>query len=224
MTTAETAAPSNPDQVPDQVTVTGVGAVAVAADRVRIALGVQVLRPDAGEAFATASRTVADLLAVLADNGVPARSVRTQDLTFGPQTQWEGSREVMLGYQASQRLVVTLDALATVERVLSQVVARSGPGIRVDEVSLISHDTDAASTAARERAMADARAHAEHWAALSGRSLGRVLRIDETAGALQPSGRAFAKRAAPAAADAGMPVAGGDTELSVTVTVRWQLV
>lgn len=211
--------PAAPD-APDTVTVTGSAIVGSVTDRVRLVLGVQVVRPEPGEAFATAARTVTELLAVLADNGVDARAVRTQDLQLGPQTRWEGDREVMLGYQASQRLAATVEDLTSVERLLSQVVARSGPGIRIDEVTLVSHDTDAALARARELAVADARTRAEHYAALTGRTLGRVLAIDET-----PSAAPVHRRApkVEALAAASMPIATGDTELGVTLTVRYEL-
>lgn len=69
---------------PDGITVVGRGTASAAVDRVTVSLAVEVLRAEPGDAWAVASGTATRLLAVLADDGVDARSVRTSDLTLGP--------------------------------------------------------------------------------------------------------------------------------------------
>jgi uncharacterized protein YggE len=64
------------------VTVIGSGTAAAAVDRVTISLAVEVARAEPGDAFAGAAATAAQLLTILADGGVDARSVRTSDLTL----------------------------------------------------------------------------------------------------------------------------------------------
>lgn len=204
------------------VSVVGTGRAAAAVDQVGVTLGVEILRPDAGEAFRTAAGTVTRLLTILADNGVDARSVRTADLSLGPRTDYRDGHEVLLGYQAGQRLLLQLDGLGQVEQILSEVVAKGGPGVRIDQVTLTAGDPQDALTAARAAAFADATARAEQYAVLAGRTLGAVQRISEIEhGGSIPLSAAmgFARSAA---ADS-MPVAGGDTEVSVSVQVNWAL-
>lgn len=205
---------------PDGITVTGTGSAAAAVDQVGIAVGVQLLRPDAGEAFRTAAVTITNVLSVLADNGVDARSVRTAELSLGPRTDYRGGQDVLLGYQASQRLSVLLEDLGSVERILSDVVARGGAGVRIEQVSLTARDPQGSLRAARDAAFADATAKAEHYAGLAGRALGAVQRISEPefAGAVPLS--AFA-RISPDASGTVMPVAFGDTQVTASVQVRW---
>jgi len=179
-----------------------------------------VLRPDAGEAFRTAAGTVSNLLAVLADNGVGARSVRTADLTLGPRTDYRDGQEVLLGYQAAQRLNVQLDDLGSVERILSDVVARGGVGVRIDNVSLTAGDPQVSLRAARDAAFADATAKAEHYAGLAGRTLGAVQRISEPEFAGSTPLGAFSRSSMNASANS-MPMAFGDTEVTANVQVRW---
>jgi len=204
----------------DGITVTGTGRAAAAVDRVGIDVGVQVLRPDAGEAFRTAAVTVTNLLSVLADNGVDARSVRTAELSLGPRTDYRGSQEVLLGYQASQRLSVQLEDLGGLERILSDVVTRGGVGVRIDGVSLTAGDPQASLRQARDAAFADATAKAEHYTGLAGRTLGAVQRISEPEFAGSVSLGAFSRSSKDASANR-MPVALGDTEVTASVQVRW---
>lgn len=212
---------SSPTPAQDSgITVDGYGVASTPVDQVVITLGVEIMRPDAGEAFRTAGATVTRMLSILSDNGVDARSVRTAELSLGARTDYRDGAEVLLGYQASQRLIVQLDALGVVETILSEVVARGGVGVRIDSVTLSSADPVAAQRTARNAAFGDAAAKAQQYAELAGRELGPVVRIDETADRGGPVPLSFA-RSRIATVAGSMPVATGDTEIGVSVTVRW---
>lgn len=164
---------------PEGITVVGRGAAAAAVDRVTISLAVEVVRAEPGDAWAVASGTATRLLAVLADDGVDARSVRTSDLTLGPRVEFQGNRQQVVGYQAGQRLTVVRDGLHGIERLLTDVAGLGGEGVRIDGVSLTPGHPQDALTRARDAAFADADATARQLARLAGRTLGRVRWIDE---------------------------------------------
>lgn len=200
------------------ITVTGTGRAMAAVDRVTVTLGVEIVRPDAGEAFRTAATSVTGVLAVLADHGVDSRSVRTADLSLGPRRTYRDNEQVISGYEATQRLVVSLDGLATVDRMLTDLVARAGEGLRIDQVALTAGNPRDAESDARTAAMIDAREQATALAALAGRQLGPVVRIVE--GPEQGS-RPVAMMAYRAADSATMPVATGDTTVTVSLSVHF---
>jgi uncharacterized protein YggE len=206
----------------DGATVFGTATVSTPVDRVAITIAVEIIRPDAGEAFRLAADTVTRLLAVLADDGVDARAVRTLDLSLGPRTEWVDTREVLIGYQASQRLLVKLDGLAGLERLLSDTATRTGPGVRIENVTLTAEDADAALEQARERAWAEALTKAQHLARLAGRALGPVQWIQEGSTDHGPFRRSAPVALAGGAFAKDMPVAGGDTDVTAAVSVRWR--
>ncbi len=210
------------DNLSDGITVFGGATVPTTVDRVAITLGVEIIRPDAGEAFRLAAETVTRLLAVLADDGVDARAVRTLDLSLGPRTEWVDNREVLIGYQAGQRLLVKLDGLAGLERLLSDAATRTGHGVRIESVTLTAEDADAALEQAREQAWSDALTKAQHLARLAGRSLGPVEWIQEGSTDHGPLPRPVAVALATGGHAKDMPVAGGDTDVSATITARWR--
>lgn len=197
----------------------GRGAAAAAVDRVTISLAVEVVRAEPGDAWAVASGTATRLLAVLADDGVDSRSVRTSDLTLGPRAEFQGNRQQVVGYQAGQRLTVVRDGLHGIERLLTDVAELGGEGVRIDGVSLTPGHPQDALIRARDAAFADADASARQLARLAGRILGRVRWIDErpAPGAPRPM---MAMRAAVAES---MPVATGDAEVSIEITVCFEL-
>jgi len=199
------------------ITVIGSGTAAAPVDQVTISLGVEVVRAAPGEAFTAAAGTATRVLSILADGGVSSRSVRTSDLTLGPRTEYQNGRQLLLGYQAGQRLTVLLEGLHGIERLLTDVATLGGEGVRIDGVTLMAGHPQEAMTAAREAAFADANEKARQLATLADRPLGEVQWIDE-----RPSGGGprpmMAMRAAAAEA---MPVATGDTQLTTEVTVHW---
>src|SRR5664279_2408688 len=140
---------TSPDNQPQGITVVGSGSASAAVDQVSIALAVEVVRAEPGDAFAGASVTATRLLAILADGGVDSRSVRTSDLTLGPRTEYANGRQQLLGYQAGQRLTVLLEGLAGIERLLTDVATLGGEGVRIDAVTLTASHPEQAMAAAR---------------------------------------------------------------------------
>lgn len=206
------------EQQPSGITVVGHGSASATVDRVTISLAVEVVRAEPGEAWVVASGTATRLLAVLADDGVDARSVRTSDLTLGPRIDFNGNRQQVVGYQAGQRLTVVRDGLHGIEQLLTDVARLGGEGVRIDGVSLTPGHPQDALAQARESAFADATAKAEQLAALADRRLGRVLWIDERppGGGPRPMNGTFARMASAEV----MPVATGDAEVGVAITVH----
>ena len=200
------------------VTVVGAGSAPAPADQVSILLGVEVVRAAPGEAFTAAAETTTRVLAILADNGVDARSVRSRDLTLGPRSEYRNDREVLVGYAAGQWLEVLRQGLDGIERLLTDVATLGGEGVRIDGVTLNAGHPEEAMTAAREAAFAAATTAAEHFAAMAGRTLGQVEWIDERPSMGRPHPMMGGDHLASAMA---MPVATGDTEVHAEVTVHW---
>lgn len=200
------------------ITVTGTGTAPTAVDQVLIALGVEVVKAQPGEAFAAAAAVTTELLRVLADGGVSSKSVRTSDLTLGPRTDYQDGHPRVVGYQAGQRLTVLLEGHAGIDRLLGDVAELGGQGVRIDGLSLIAGNPRQAFARARESAFADATAKAEQLAELSGRTLGLIQWIDESPGdrPLHP-----ATEARMMAADTAMPVATGSTTVRTDLAVHW---
>lgn len=201
------------------ITVIGAGRAGTPVDQVLLTLRVELLRPDAGEAFAVASEATDAVLAVLADNGVDARAVRTAELSLGPRTDIRDGREILLGYVAAQRLQVRVEALGQLPRLLTEVVRRGGAGIRIENVQLQAADPVDARRRARDAAYADAKAIAEQYAQLAGRALGELRTLDETAGAAGDPQPKFAVRAMAVSAD--MPIATGDEQVEIKLLAHW---
>jgi len=202
------------------IKVLGNGVAKAAVDQVDLELGIEVVRADAGEAFQAAAATATSLLAVLADRGVDSRHVRTAALRLGPKMTYRDGEERLVGYAAGQNLSATLRGLSTLGPLLTDIATAGLDGVRIDNVSLSSSDPAVAAASAREAAVADARARAEQYATLIGRTLGEVTGIEEVSAQHNPRPMREAKMMAAAAGD--MPVGSGDETVAASVVVRYE--
>ncbi len=200
------------------VTVTGTGRVAVTPDVVRLDLRVGHDAPDVATALSGASSGILTVGRVVREAGIADADIRTLDANVSQRYDNTGTA---VGFTAQQRLGVTVRRLERVGVVLDAAAAAVGNALLVDQVRLDVADRTDALARAREGAFAEARAKAEQYSALAGAELGAVLGVAES-GAMPlfaPKAMAFAARDMAG----GMPVEGGELELSATVTVTWDL-
>ncbi len=198
------------------ITVVGHGEASGSPDVFMATVGVSVRsRRIAGVMAEVKAKARAVIDAVL-ESGVAAEDVRTAWMSVHPQ--FDGNK--IAGYAADNSVRITVRELSKVSDVLDKAVSAGGEAAQLSGVSFDLQDSTDLSTQARERAFADAKARAEQYATLSGGTLGKVLRIDETGGHSNPSPRAeFAMlRAA-----GGPPVEAGQQTVSAEITVTWEL-
>lgn len=201
-----------------RVTVVGTGIASVSPDVVRLDLRVGHDAADVAAALMGASRGISAVGTAVRDAGVADADIRTLDASVGQRYDQTGSPA---GFTAQQRLRVTVRRLEAVGDLLETAAAVAGNALLVDQVRLDVADRTTGQREARDAAFAEARAKAEQYAALSGSGLGEVLEVAESGAAPYPAGTgmAFAAREM----SAGMPIEGGDLEMTSTVTVTWEL-
>ncbi len=204
------------------ISVSGQGIARVEPDIAIITMGVREEAPLARDALAAASATTARIMGQLRGLGLPERDLRTSSLGLNPV--WDRSktadRHRIVAYAANSDLTVTLRDLTMVGSALD-AVTRVGAN-RVSGPYFEVSDMDAARKQARAQAMEDALARATQLASSVGLELGQALKITEGRGPDDDyDAMPFAPRAAMAMSDASaeMPVAAGESEVSVSVSV-----
>jgi uncharacterized protein YggE len=199
------------------VVVDGVGRVSGTPDVLRVTLGVSVRRADVSSAMAAASSRQNKVRAALRHRGVAARDLQTSDVSVYPETDNRGRPN---GYRVTETLTAKLRHLDTAGRAITDAVSAGGNETVVQGVSFALEDNAALLAQARDDAYADAKAKAERYAHLSGRSLGEVQLVAESADPGQARPVPYAALEDKAAA---MPIDPGTSDVTVSVTVRWAL-
>jgi uncharacterized protein YggE len=204
------------------ITVSGVGRVLGTPDTMRLSLGVSVTDSDVSSALDKANKSIARVTSALKGKGVKSEDVQTSGLSVGQDYDNNGKPK---DYRVDEQMSVVLRDLSKAGSAISAAVAAGGNDVRVNGLSVDLADTSALITKAREDAFNDAKAKAEQYAKLSGRSLGKVTSVSEQV-STEPTPLAYAAQDAAGSASKALsdvPVSAGQTPVGVTITVVWSL-
>jgi uncharacterized protein YggE len=189
------------------LTVTGHGLATTVPDTALIRLSAVHRARSLAEALAGAE-SARDEVVKAAEHLV----VSTVNLSVWP-TNEQGQQP---GYEARHTLTIATGDLGVANELLTRLAYEVGSRLVVEGVDLTAADPSAALGQAREAAFVDARAKAEHLAALADARLGQVEAVAEGgAGSAPPVQFALAK------ADVGLQP--GETSLAAALTVTWSL-
>lgn len=211
----------SPSAAQEGVIVSGLGKVSGTPDVLRVQLGVEVRRADVSAALRDANAIQAKVRDAVRRDGVDTKDMQTADVSLYPAYNSKGAPN---GYNVTQSLTVKLRNLGRAGKTIGDAVIAGGDAARVQGVSFALEDNAALLEKARDAAYGDARKKAERYAQLAGRSLGPVELVSEQVpSGEQPMNQAYASVAAAPARDSAVPLDAGQSQVSVSVTVRWSL-
>jgi uncharacterized protein YggE len=202
------------------VTVVGEGLAGAVPDTALLHLGVEMRGATPGEALEACSRALEEVIAAVRAAGVEPPRLATGELSVHPDWEVAQGQQRAAGYRAAAHLTARLDAPARAGQVATAAVTAGGEAARVHGLMLVVGDQAGVLAAARAAAWQDARGRAEQYAALAGVALGRVVRIEEVAGARHARALAGGYQAQAAA---GPAVEVGEAEVRARVAVTWAL-
>lgn len=203
------------------ITVQATGTADVVPDSVRLSMSLSVLAETNELALAQLATTAELVRTSLTDAQIDAADIATQTVMVNPEyTYTEAEGQKIIGYRATQVFDVLIRDAGAAGAVVDAVVAAGGANVSINSTYPIVDDATDGVVAAREDAVAKARAKAEAYAALLNVSLGEIVYLTEVT---SPSNIAVVGKADAMAEDAGTVVDLGTQEISVTVEVRWKL-
>jgi uncharacterized protein YggE len=205
------------------ITITGRGKVLYVPDMGYIHVGVSSDGVTAAEAWQKNEAVVKKIFEALKDLGLQEKDFKTTNLNV--QARYLNKKDEapkFLGYTVTYDLAVTVRQLDQMGALLDRMVGAGAN--RNMNISFGCSKLDQLMDEARTRAVADARKKANLYVtgASPAARLGDVLGISDTPHAMP--GQSFAIDAlAVREGKASLPIAAGEQELSVTVTVRWAI-
>ena len=200
------------------VVVIGEGLVLAVPDRAWITIGAESRAPSPREAQRRNTELMRPVQDKLRAAGIPADAIRT--VGYDVQYEWDfvNGKRVGRGYVARNTIEVRVDTVDRVGELLEIAVgsgATSLHGIRFDMKDQAKLEREAL-----RLAVEDARAKADAAAAGAGRTIDRIMRVDEQGGVSPPVPMPYMRQAAQAvAADAAPPIAAGQMEIRARVSV-----
>ncbi|GAB4584969.1 SIMPL domain-containing protein [Nocardia sp. IFM 10818] len=213
------------------ITTFGSGSASATPDIMRVTISIETRAESVAPAYAAAGQRTDAVVKVLRADGVAPRDISTSGLSVRTETVWtDGNREQLVGYVASTSLTVTLRDIGKPSadggpaQIIAHAVDAGGDDVRLGGLTLTVSDEESLLTRARDAAWDHALAKAEQYAARARRALGPVLEITEnTSGPSVPMPRMKLAADTAYAGASPIPVELGESELSATVRVTWQL-
>ena len=207
------------DEASPSVTVTGTGTASGAPDTAEVSAGVVTQAPTAAQAMSQNTAAMEQVLRAIRAQGVADRDVQTTNVSIVPvRAQSSPSRPqpgAVSGYEVTNQVRVKVRNLTSLGRLIDTLVSQGANALGGIAFSIA--DPAALLDQARTKAIADARQKAQVYAVAAGAKLGRVLAIKDTAsGPPRPM-------AARMMASAPVPIAAGEQELEVSVSVTYAL-
>ncbi len=208
--------------------VSGEGTLTLEPDLALLNIGVESTKATVAQARDEAATAMDSILSVLSARGIEGTDVQTRFFNISPRYEFrevfdEGfrtNRQVLVGYQVSNSVAIKIRDLDAAGDVIDEVVTAGGDVVRINGISFTVEDPKPFMTELREDAVNDALAKAQHLASLTSVSLGRLVFISESGGAIPQAGgfdeRAFGLAAAAPAFDS-TSISGGELELRMTV-------
>jgi uncharacterized protein YggE len=201
---------------PNTITVVGSGEATMTPDQATLNLGVSATRPTVRDAVNVATGDMNRLLGALHGQGVQDSDIQTTAMSIYQQNNC--CPQGAITYQSTSQLTVTIHHLANTSTVIEAAVDAVGNDIQLGGVGLFKADTSAQVKTARAAAMTDANARAQEWARLAGHHVGAVLSLSEIVYVAPPNPCNGCGKGG-----AGMPIQPGETSVSVTITVVYEL-
>jgi uncharacterized protein len=205
------------------ITVTGTGKILYVPDVGYIHVGVSSEGVTAAEAWQKNGAIVKKIFDSLKDLGLEEKDFKTTNLNVQPRYLHQKDKAPkFLGYTVTYDLVVTVRKLDQMGALLDRM-ADAGANRNMN-ISFGCSNLDELIDQARVKAVSEARKRANLYVTGASPSarLGDVLGISDTPN--YPQGRLFPVDAmALREGKASLPIAAGEQEMSVTVTIRWAI-
>lgn len=188
-------------------------------DLADVGAGVTTEAPTAVEAMRMNAEQMTRVVARIRSLGIAEDDVQTTGINLNAVYDYNGQRPVFRGYQASNRVSITLRKVDDTGKVLDALVAAGATDLSGPSFSIA--DDTAAQAQARKAAVQKAEKMAREYAEWTGYTGVRVLKISEMidAGVPMPMMRAVAMEASAAST----PVQPGMVGTSVTVSITYEM-
>ena len=199
----------------------GEGKVSAAPDIAVVSVGVQAQGATVKIAQDALNKNINAVSAAVKAAGVGAKDIQTSGYNINPMYDYSISSQRITGYQASSNLTIKVRAIEKANAVID--AATQAGANQVGGISFDVDDKTKAQNEARQKAVADAKSKAENAAKIAGFTLGKIINYSEDfGGAVRPIPM-MAKADAGLGASPETAVEPGSNEITVTVTLSYQI-
>jgi len=201
------------------IMVMGEGKASAEPDVAMVTIGVDTRASTAGQAAAENKERMTNVMSALEGMGVAKEEIQTVDYRIQPEIDWDNGEPRVIGYVASNSVLVKIRQIDQVGDILDTVTEAGANNIYGTQFTF--DDPTSLREMARADAMADAQSKAATLANLAGVSLGKPRIISESFVQIPPF---YVERVyAPAMEAAEVPISPGQLEVTMQVQVTYNI-
>jgi len=208
---------------PPSIVTQGQAVLRRAPDRAFLTVVVETRDPKAADARQTNATVMTSVQAALRTAGIQAGAIRTTGYSLAPEMEYVNGRGVPRGYLVRNQIEVRVDQLDRLGEVIDAANTVKGTGLSIVGPRFVLRDEEAAENEALRLAVQAAMARAESIASGARRTLGAILRIEES---IRPRPEPIMMRQmmdARASGNVETPVTAGEIEVRAEVTVTVEI-
>ncbi len=206
--------------------VTGTGEMSLTPDIALVRLGVEVTSSTVTEAREDAAEAMEAVIEAVKEHDLTDEDIQTTSFNIWPRYEYQevvnegvtSNKRVLTGYQVSNTAVIKIRDLDAVGEIIDDVATAGGDATRINGIDFSIEDPSAYTTQLREDAVKAALENANHFATLTGVTLGKLVYVSEYDGDVPIVQDFFAETRALASAFASTtPISSGSLDLTLTV-------
>ena len=224
LATAAAVSAQTPAPAPHVIVTKGTATLKRPADRAWLTVATEARDANAATARTRNAEAMSAVQAALKRVGLPSDAIRTLGVSVSPEFDYNNGRSTLRGYVARNQIEVRVDDLDRLAEVIDAVNAPKTIAVSVNGPRFDLKDERATRNEALRAAVEDALSKAQAIAAGAKRSLGPIVRIDDSSTTGTPPPMPMMRMSAAAAADTATPVTPGDIEVEARVTVTVEMV
>ena len=205
--------------------VTGTGEMSLTPDIALVRLGVEVTASTVTEAREDAAEAMEAVVEAVKEHELTDEDIQTTSFNIWPRYEYQevvsegvtSNKRVLTCYQVSNTAMIKIRDLDAVGEIIDDVVDAGGDATRINGIDFSIEDPSAYTTQLREDAVNAALGNAQHFATLTGVTLGKLVYVTEIGDEPVVQGIAESRAFAMAAPAAATSISGGSLDLTLTV-------
>jgi uncharacterized protein len=209
------------DPVTGQINLTGTGIVTAQPDRASFDITFSEIGDTTSQARESMNLKANQALSLLLEKNVSHENIRTTGINYSPRTEWHEGERILLGQEAEQTFHISLnlgDKAEHLNNIIDELTEIDG--LLMGDLTFQVSQSSSYREEARRLAFEDARSRAEHYAQLSGQTLGPVISLQEQGNS---SGRDNLMQLKTLSENGGSNIQTGVNEITVVIQVLFTL-
>ena len=222
---------SNPGKPVRSIAVSGKSKILVEPDIAMIRIGIEVFDLSVTQARSQSAELMESVIKGVTSEGVESKDIQTGRYDISPRYEYHEvlkqgrtvGKQVLTGYVVNNVLRVKISDLENIGAVVDRASAIGGDDVRINGIEFNVDDREPFLSDLRKQAVSDAISKANHYAELSGVSLGPIISLGERGVDQERDFQAAGYEMRAMVSSKSTPILSGELEINLLINVVFSI-